>query len=454
MRPGEVRALLGSFAYFFCLLCSYYILRPVREEMGITGGVKNLPWLFTGTFVAMLAAVPLYAAVVARFSRRRFIPIVYRFFTLNLLVFYALFQRAAGQVGVAQGFYIWTSVFNLFVVSVFWGFMADLWRSEEGKRLFGFIAAGGSAGALAGPLLAGQLAGRIGVLNLLLIAAVVLELAAQCAGWLSRRASSARVTSGETARGGEASPGRGEPSAPVQGAPSAPGEGTRGRGEEAPEERIGHGLFSGLRPVFRSPYLLGISGITLLTTLTSTVLYWQQMHVISAQIADRAERTALFASMDLYTNILSLVVQAFVTGQVMRRVGLVWALAAVPVVSAVGFLGLAVSPVIALFVIFQVIRRAAHYGLERPAREVLFTVVPREEKYTSKGFIDTVVYRGGDAASVWASDALAPLIGAAGLSLAMLPVCALWIAVNVRLARRHAVLAREKPPVVEGSRVA
>lgn len=414
VRAGEVGALFGSFAYFFCLLCSYYILRPVREEMGIAGGVKNLPWLFTGTFVAMLAAAPLYAAVVARWPRRRFIPVVYRFFALNIVVFWALLRDDAAAVHAARAFYIWTSVFNLFVVSVFWGFMADLWRSEQGKRLFGFVAAGGSAGALAGPLVASLVVGRIGVVNLLLVSAGVLELAALCAVRLAR------------------------------GAQATPSAQAVGEARGAADERIGHGLFSGLRPVFRSPYLLGISGMTLLTTLTSTVLYWQQMHVIAAQMPDRAARTALFANMDLLTNALSLLLQAAVTGRVMRRLGLVWALAAVPVVSAVGFLGLTVAPVIGVFVAFQVARRAAHYGLERPAREVLFTVVPREEKYTSKSFIDTVVYRGGDAASVWACDALGAVVGAAGLSLGMLPIAGLWIALNGFLSRRQAALAGEK----------
>lgn len=411
VRAGEMGALLGSFGYFFCLLCSYYILRPVREEMGIAGGVKNLPWLFTGTFVAMLAASPLYAAAVARWPRRRFIPLVYRFFTLNILVFYALLREELGYAHAARAFYIWTGVFNLFVVSVFWGFMADLWRSEQSKRLFGFIAAGGSAGAIVGPLVAGQLVHRVGVVNLLLVSAAVLEIAALAATWLAR--ASAAGGSGGTRRLGD--------------------------------ERVGHGLWSGLRPVFRSPYLLGISGVTLFTTLTSTVLYWQQMHVISAQIPDRNARTALFADIDLYTNALSIAVQALVAGRVLQRAGVFWALAAVPIVSALGFVGLALRPEIAVFIAFQVARRAVHYGLERPGREVLFTAVRPEEKYTSKGFIDTVVYRGGDAASVWAADTVAPLIGAAALSLSMLPLIGAWVALNAWLARRQARMVEEQP---------
>ena len=438
VRAGEVGALFGSFAYFFCLLCGFYILRPVRDEMAITGGVKNLKWLFTGTFLVMLAAVPLYSAAVARWPRRRFIPIVYRFFAANLLVFFAVFQLHAAEVHAARAFFIWVSVYNLFVVSVFWGFMADLWRSEQGKRLFGFIAAGGSVGALVGPILVGQLAAPLGVYNLLLLSAVMLEIAAQCARRLARI--------GHTPADPSAPSDGSEPGAP--GASTVPGatEGARKLGDE----RVGRGLWSGLRPVFRSPYLLGISGQTLLTTLTATVLYWQQMNVISAQIPDRAARTALFANIDLYTNLLSLAVQALVTGRVVRRMGILWALAAVPVVSAAGFIGLAWAPVIGVFVAFQVVRRAAHYGMERPGREMLFTVVRPEEKYTSKSFIDTVVYRGGDAASIWATEATAPVLGAAGLSLGMLPFIGAWLALNVFLARRQAERARERAEAAPG----
>jgi AAA family ATP:ADP antiporter len=411
VKAEEVGALLWSFAYFFCLLCGYYILRPVREEMGVAGGVKNLPWLFTGTFVAMLAAVPLFSAAVSRWPRRRFIPIVYRFFTLNILVFFFLLRDDALRVATGRAFFIWISVFNLFVVSVFWGFMADLWRSDQGKRLFGFVAAGGSAGAIAGPVLTASLVKIVGVANLLILSAVLLELAAQCAGRLVRLAPQVRPADREE-------------------------HGRFG------DERVGHGLWSGLRPVVGSRYLLGISGHTLLTTTTATVLYFQQMHVVGEAIADPARRTALFAQIDLIVNVLTILAQVLLTGRILKRAGLAWALAAVPVVSAAGFLGLAAMPVVWLIVAFQGVRRAAHYAIERPGREVLFTVVRPEEKYTSKSFIDAVVYRGGDAASGWAYSALAPAIGAVAMSLSMLPLTAAWLLLNASLARQQAARAR------------
>ena len=186
MRPAEVQALVWSFAYFFFLLASYYVLRPLRDEMGIAGGVKNLQWMFTATFVVMLAAVPLFGAIVAKLPRRRFIPLVYHFFVVNIAIFWVLLTFGSARQEVARVFFVWISVFNLFAVSVFWSFMADLFASEQGKRLFGFIAAGGSAGALVGPTVTVALAEVLGPVNLLIVAAVLLELAVLCAHRLRR----------------------------------------------------------------------------------------------------------------------------------------------------------------------------------------------------------------------------------------------------------------------------
>jgi AAA family ATP:ADP antiporter len=190
-----VRALLWSFAYFFFLLVAYYVLRPVRDEMGIAGGVRNLPWLFTATFVVMLAVVPVFGAMVARIPRRRFIPLVYHFFVANILIFWLLLTFKIAMTDTAKVFFVWISVFNLFAVSVFWSFMSDLFASEQGKRLFGFIAAGGSAGALLGPTIAVWLAEPIGRANLLLIAALLLEFAVLCA---MRLESAAQTLKAET----------------------------------------------------------------------------------------------------------------------------------------------------------------------------------------------------------------------------------------------------------------
>ncbi|KYF62555.1 MFS transporter [Sorangium cellulosum] len=412
VKDGEAAALLWSFAYFFCLLFSYYVMRPVREEMGISGGMDRLPWLFTAVFATMLAAVPAFSALVARLPRRRFIPIVYHFFASNLLVFFGLLSLGAPRAEVGKVFYVWLSVFNLFAVSVFWGFMADLWRSEQGKRLFGFIAAGGSAGALAGSFITAAQARQIGTANLLLLSAALLELAVLCVGRLNRLAGQL-------------------------------GDGAPGRDGSAAEERIGGGALRGVTLVLRSPYLLGICAQTLFLSVTATVLYFEQARIVSAQSMDPARRTAMFASIDLTVNVITILVQVLVTGRLMTRVGLGVALAVVPVVTGVGFAALAAQPTIWMIAAFQGLRRAIHYAVDRPAREILFTVVAREEKYKAKSFIDTVAFRGGDAASAWVLSGLSALgVKAAGLSLMMLPVAGGWVLLSRYLARRQAERAR------------
>lgn len=405
VRPGERAALFWSFAYFFSLLSGYYLLRPVREEMGIRGGVENLPWAFTATFASMLVAVPLFSWLVARVPRARAIPIVYRFFLLHLLVFYFLLRSGAGHGVVARAFFVWVSVYNLFVVSVFWAYMADVWESGQAKRLFGFIAAGGSAGALLGPLLAAGLVRPLGVPALLLVSAGLLEVAAQCAGRLGRWARQAR-----------------------------PGEAGAGAA-------LGGGPFAGFAEAVRSRYLAALAAQMLLFTASGTIIYFQQARLVASLLHDSAARTRLFAGIDLAVNVASLLTQSLLTGSVLTRLGLGFALSLHPVLAAGGLLAIAAWPSLALVTVVQALRRAVHYGLERPAREALYTVVPREEKYKAKSFIDTVVYRGGDALSAWAWTGLSALgPGLAGAALAATPLAVAWLLVARYLHRRHAAL--------------
>ncbi|MFP6888394.1 MAG: MFS transporter [Nitrospinota bacterium] len=407
VRGEEVRAVLLSFAYFFCLLCGYYILRPLREEMGIAGGVHNLPWLFTGTFAVMLAAVPAFGAAVSRFPRRRLVPLTYRFFIATILLWYVLFTIGAGRVYLARAFFIWVSVYNLFVVSVFWSFMADLFKSGQGKRLFGFIAAGGTAGAILGPAITAFLAVPLGPLNLLLISAAFLELAVQCIRLLLR-------------------------------APGVNKEGGPAPGEEA----IGGSIFAGAARVFRSPYLMGICLYILLFTTTSTFVYFQQAHIVSGAFDDPAERTRIFGAINLIVGLLTLIVQWFVTGRFMARFGVGAAAAFLPIVAVVGFFALALSPVLWVLIAFQSIRRASNFAISRPAREVLFTVVSREDKYKSKNFIDTAVYRGGDAVSGWAFAGLSALgLGLPVIAALCVPLAALWARVALGLGKKQENLA-------------
>jgi len=417
IRVGELRAALWSFAYFFCLLCSYYILRPVREEMGIAGGVERLPWVFTATFVAMVAAVPAFGALAARYPRRTLLPVVYGFFIANILGLFALLRSGLVPGWAPGAFFVWLSVFNLFVVSVFWSFMADLWSDEQARRLFGFIAAGGSAGALVGPSLTAVLVGLIGPVNLLPVAAAVQAGALLCVARL-RRWAAARM-------------------------PGTPG--SAGRRDEQP---LGGGVLAGVTLVLRSRYLLGICLFIGLSSTLATFVYFQQAHIVRASFVDPGQRTAAFALMDLAVNALTIGAQLFLTGHLVARLGLPRTLAFLPALTLLGFAALGLVPVLTVLVGFQVLRRAAQYGVARPAREMLFTVVTREEKYKAKNFIDTVVYRGGDAVSGWAFAGLAALgLGPTGIALVALPLAVVWIAIALHLGRRQEGLSGVRAPV-------
>jgi AAA family ATP:ADP antiporter len=386
VRPEEVRALLWSFAYFFCLLAAYYILRPLRDEMGIAGGVRNLQWLFTATFLVMLAAVPLYGALVARVARRLFIPLVYHFFVVNLAIFWLLLTFDVERLIVARVFFVWISVFVLFAVSVFWSFMADVYNSEQGKRLYGFIAAGGSAGALAGPAITIGLAGAIGAVNLLIVAALLLEAAVLCASRLES-------ATHEDEKQAEAPP-------------------------------TGGGAIDGIVMVLRSPYIAGIMLWVSLMSVAATFLYFEQAAIVAAASDDPAVRTRIFAAVDLAVGLLTIAVQFFATGKLIERFGVGAALALLPLVFAAGFAVLAAAPVLAVVIAFQALQRTANFAISNPAREVLFTVVARDEKYKAKNVIDIVAVRGADAAGGWLFTALRSL----GMEVRSIPLVAIALA--------------------------
>jgi len=359
VRDDEAAALLGSCVYSFCLLAGFYVLRPLREEMGVAGGVRNLPWMFTGTLLATLLLSPPFAALVSRFSRRRFIPYAYHFFTLNLLIFFVLFEAMQGdaRVGVARAFYIWTSVFTLFVVSVFWGYMADVFTSEQGKRLFGFIAAGGTLGAVAGSGLTASAVHAVGTVPLLLVAAVLVE-----GSVLAFRAVDRLPIAG----------GRVDAESP----PAAVA-GARAGGDNGGLNRTG--IWGGLTLVLRSRYLLGIVLYMLLFTTTSTFVYFEQARIVAAHSTSPEARTAIFARIDLLVNIVALVVQALLTGRLIRRLGVGPTQSILPLVSLAGFVAMAFQPVLGVLIAFQVVRRSTDYAAAKPAREVLYTVLDREE---------------------------------------------------------------------------
>lgn len=418
VRNGEGHALGWASAYFFLLLASYYVIRPLRDEMGVRGSENALSWLFVGTLIGTAGLNPLFGALVSRLTRKVFVPVVYRFLVATLVLFWALlsFAPQAWQLPVAQTFFVWASVFNLFAVSVFWGFLSDLFRPEQGRRLFGFVAVGGTLGAIAGAALTAGLAGLLGPTNLILLAALLLEGAVFCVRGLVRH-----FGVDDTSRNPD------------------------GAGTEAEGVPPGSGVFSGLTIVSRSGYLLGISLFLLFFTVSSTFLYFEQARIVKAALADSAARTAFFARIDLWVNLLAAFTQVFLSGRIVRALGVGGTLVALPVLTAAGFLALAASPTTGILVLVMVSRRAGNFALFRPTREVLFTVLPREEKYAAKNFVDTFVYRFGDVAGAFADKGLRAL-GAMGGTLAglFLPIAVAWALLAAWLGRHQARLAEAR----------
>jgi len=397
--PQEQRAALWSFVYFFALLASYYVLRPIRDQMGIAGGVKNLPWLFTATFITLLIAQPVYGALVARLPRTRFIPVVYHFFVVNLLVFWVLLNGVSNTAVVARIFFVWLSVFNLFAVAVFWSVMADLFTSEQGKRLFGFIGAGGTAGALLGPTITIWLSVPLGPVNLMLVAAALLEAAVFCV----HRIEHARL-------------------GPV--------------GPQESEQTIGGGALAAIPALARSPYLMGVGLWVALLSYAATIVYFEQAQLVSASVGSAGQQTRIFASIDLAVSVLTLATQILITGEVLKRLGTGLSAAALPAVYIVGFAFLGFAPSLIVVVIVQVLQRWMNFAIANPARQLYFTVVSREDKYKAKNLIDVVIYRGADALSGWIFDTLQVLgLKLGAIALYSIPVVAGWFVLSLALGR-------------------
>lgn len=413
IEPGEVAVVLLGGAYHFCLLSGYYIVRPLRDEIG-TADRPNLQVLWTAVFLVMLAAVPIYGALTARLSRGRFVPLVHHFFALNLLAFFGLMFVIpdANRIWVERVFYVWASVFNLFVVSIFWSYMADLLDRGQGKRVFGLLALGGTLGAIVGGsitrgLLAVESIERV---HLLLVAMVLLELAGVAAWRMGKLA--ARRTDLDRWR--------------------------RERDEPSATEPLRGSVIAGLTLVLRSRYLLAICGILFAMTLTATFYKFIEAKVVGDVFGDDRDGAAsFFAGLDILTNVLTVLIQLLAAGRLMSRFGVMPLLVTLPIVTMLGLAALAVQPILAVLVVGQVARRASNYAVSKPAREVLFTVVGREAKYKSKSFIDTAVYRGGDMVSAWIFTLFETMgLAMAGIaSIALIPTAA-WLGLAVWAGRR------------------
>jgi ATP:ADP antiporter, AAA family len=368
VERDEVGAVGAGFAMFFLLFAGYFMLRPVRETMGIVGGVKNLQWLFTGTFLATLAAMPLFGWIAGRVQRRRILSWVYGFFTLNLIAFGAVFRFDPDDVWVARIFYIWLSTFSLISISVAWSVLVDVFSTSQAKRLFALMATGASLGGLTGPLLGLFLVGPVGHAGLMFLSAALLVSSALAAHrvqrWRERH-------------------------------PLAADDATQR------QRPLGGSPFAGATEVLKSPYLLGIAVFMLLLASVSTFLYFEQARMVDAAFPDRTDQTRVFGSIDTIVQTLSILSQLLITGRIARKLGLGVLLVGVPLIAATGFLWLAFAPTFAVLAVVMVARRAGEYAFVRPGREMLYTVVEPEAKYKAKNFNDTVVYRGADAVSGW-----------------------------------------------------
>ena len=406
----ELRGLLIATAYGFFIMFSYYILRAVRDEIS-SADRGNLQILWTAVFFMMLLAVPAYSWLASRYSRGVFVPLANRFFIGCLLIFWAclMFLPLEARPWIDRVFYVWTSVFALFVVTVFWGFMSDCFDNGQGKRLFSFIAVGSSLGGMAGSGVTAALAENLPAFSLLILACIPLEFASWCARALHRQSNTGSVViDGEAAR------------------------------------IIKGNAWSGMQAVFASRYLMGIAAFIALMTFISTMLYFQQASLVADAFADRGERTVFYAKIDLLVNTLTIVFQVYLTARIIKWLGVGLTLAVIPAVMALGFVALGLYPTLAALVVVQVIYRAGRYGLTKPAREILWTVLGREAKYKSKPFLDAAVYRGGDLLSGWIYTGLAALglsIGAIALTTA--PVAAVWALLALRLGSRQETLAKQ-----------
>ena len=414
LQPGEAPALLASFATLLCMFASYTILRPVRDALGITSGLETIPYLFWGVFAVMLLLQPLYGWLTSRFPRSVFLPWVYGFFALNLLIFWVWFRVQADHTWIARTYFVWVSVFNLFVVAAFWSLMADVFTREQAGRMFGFIWAGASTGGLLGPLIDRKLAVPLGAINLLPLSAglllVSLLFMAQVIRWQRRRAASGPQAAAAIAAGGAA--------------PRAQGG-------------VGGGVFAAFGQVVRSPYLLGIAAFVLLMTWVSTFLYLEQQAFVARVFSNANERTRFFAGIDFYVQAASLTIQFLLFGRLFKWLGMRSLLASVPLLMTAGYALFALTPVFTVLVLVYAVRRVADYAITRPCRDSLFTVVSREEKYQAKSLIDTFAYRGGDALSGSLYKGLTGGLGAGPAAIGWLGavISAVWTVLALALGR-------------------
>ncbi|MDX1561459.1 MAG: MFS transporter [Gammaproteobacteria bacterium] len=420
VRRDEVPSLLASVFFFFCVLSALMVIRPAREALGMQSGLDTVRWLFVGTAVVTLLVSPVFAYLVSRFRRTTFIGLTYAFFAASLLVFWALLAFAPDAAGEVSGrvFYVWFSVFNLFSTMVFWALMVDRFTLEQSKRLFGVIAVGGTLGAIFGPWFAWTYVDALGTANLIVIAVLFLTLAI-VAAFVVVRLQPQSLTQAEGAGAAQAS-------------------------TLDDKEIIGGNAWDGFRSVVKSPYLLGICAFVLLMALMSTFIYFTRLAYVEQMTNVTDERTGFFAQIDFWTQFLTFLLQLLITGHIMRRLGVSIAMILLPITVSLGFIGLAMTGTFVALILLEASYRAVQRGITRPARETLFTVVAREDKYKSKALTDTFVYRGGDVLGAWTEGLLGRLGGGlVALSSLVVPLAVVWAGLALWLGRYQQRVVRE-----------
>ena len=414
IKSSELKIVFWSFVYFFMLLASYFILRPLRDEMGIANGASNMQWLFSGTFVVMLIIVPIFGYITSKFKIGSVLTFSHLFFIINISLFYYLFKVNLFTNTLPVVFFIWLSVFNLFAISLFWSFMVDIFTSKQSKRLFGIISAGGSLGAILGPLISTFLSNKIGVNNMFLIAIILLccsLIALQMVIHIQKKIKVSNKSTSNYFKNTLL---------------------TRAT------------LFNAIKLVMASKYLKGLVFFIILYATTSTFLYFEQANIIERSVESSSERVQYFSTVDLITNTIAIFGQFFLTCRIIKQFGLSLSLSLIPYLIAIGFIILSTNTTLIIIAILLIVHRAGNYILLRPGREILYTVCNREEKYKAKNFIDTAVYRGGDAISGWFFAGLISL----GYELSIIAVIAvpfiiLWGYIGFNLGKKQ-VVSQEK----------
>ncbi len=416
VRREEVPSVIAAGLFFFCVLTALMVIRPARDALGMQSGIEQVRWLFQGTLVVTLLVNPVFGFLVGRFRRMAFISATYLFFAGSLLVFQSILVMAPQAIGERTGqvFYVWFSVFNLFSTALFWALMADRFTLEQSKRFFAVIAVGGTLGASFGPWLAGVLVERIGTANLLLVSAGFLVLAVGFAATVARLQPAATPSYGVVGPGSHLQ-----------------------AGGAAVTATIGGSAWEGFRAVFRSRYLMGIAAFLLIVAVMATFIYVTRLQMVAELGVDTDAQTAMFARRDFITQLATLATQLVLTGHLMKRLGVPFTLALLPITTVLGFVGLAVLGSFASLIVFQAAFNAVQRGIMRPARETLFTIVSREDKYKSKAFIDTAVYRAGDSVTAWLEGGISRLGGLIALASFAVPLAVVWLGLAVWLGREQ-----------------